>query len=214
MRADTLFLFLDEAGNFDFSPKGTPLFTLTCLAAQDVSPWVLPLHLLKHEINASGIGIERFHATEDFQWVRDRAFAILSATSHARVHSAIIYKRQIPTAFHSLERLYPAACGHLLKEVLSGSVLDNIHTVVIIFDQIGYKEKRHDISKGVKESLKPLLRPGLAYHLYFHDTRSNAYLQAVDYFSWAIYVKWARGERRPYEAIKHAIAGETEVSLG
>lgn len=28
----TLFIFVDESGNFDFSPKGTKFFVLSCLS--------------------------------------------------------------------------------------------------------------------------------------------------------------------------------------
>lgn len=31
----TLYLFIDESGNFDFSPKGTKYFVLTALATFD-----------------------------------------------------------------------------------------------------------------------------------------------------------------------------------
>ena len=31
MKDNTLYMFIDEGGNFDFSPKGTKYFTLSCL---------------------------------------------------------------------------------------------------------------------------------------------------------------------------------------
>lgn len=214
MQQKTLFLFIDEAGNFDFSPKGTRLFTLTCLAATDISPWVLSLHLLKHELIADGLGIERFHATEDYQWVRNRVFSILSQASHVQAHTVVIQKSSVPPLKQSPEHFYPAVFKQLIQRVFQSRTLGGIHTLVFIFDQIAYKRKRQAIRKGVKEAMHSFISPQMTYHILFHSSQSNPYLQAVDYFSWAIYVKWSRGEKRPYKVVQSVISTDIEIMLG
>ncbi len=92
--------------------------------------------------------------------------------------------------------------------------MNDLHTIVLTFDQIAYKRKRQSIHKGVKESLRPFVQPQLAYRIFFHSSQSNPYLQAVDYFNWAIYVKWIRGETRPYKVVERAISSEVEVLFG
>jgi hypothetical protein len=39
----------------------------------------------------------------------------------------------------------------------------------------------------------------------------HPYLLAVDYCNWAVYVKWERGELRPYQMIQEKLRSEFEI---
>ena len=68
----TLCLFIDEAGNFDFSPKGTRYFVLTCMSTFQPVEERDKILSLRYELLADGTDQEFFHATEDKQIVRDK----------------------------------------------------------------------------------------------------------------------------------------------
>ena len=64
MPLPSLFIFLDESGNFDFSPKGTRHFVLTALSTTDPEEMAPALYRLKHELVLAGQDIEYFHAVD------------------------------------------------------------------------------------------------------------------------------------------------------
>jgi hypothetical protein len=73
------YILLDEGGNFDFSPKGTRLFTLTSVTK--VRPFQIApvLDHLKYDLIETGLDLEYFHASEDRQPVRDQVFTAIRA---------------------------------------------------------------------------------------------------------------------------------------
>jgi hypothetical protein len=80
----TPYLFVDESGNFDFSPSGTRSFILTILSTTNPDCIGIPLLALRYNLLPSyqcGIHMEEqgyFHASEDTQDVRDHVFGILT----------------------------------------------------------------------------------------------------------------------------------------
>gem|GEM_PF-3209631 len=79
MSLDTLFVFLDEGGNFDFSKNGTQYFTITSVATTRPFTFATPLIDIRCSLLETGIGLEYFHASEDKQPVRDQVFNVISA---------------------------------------------------------------------------------------------------------------------------------------
>jgi len=67
------------------------------------------------------------------------------------------------------------------------------------------------IVRGTRISVQFLLELLSAGMSIMHASRSHPYLQIVDYLSWAVYVKWTRAERRPWNNIAHLIRTEHEV---
>ncbi|MBF0635084.1 MAG: DUF3800 domain-containing protein, partial [Nitrospinae bacterium] len=61
--SDCLYIFLDESGNFDFSPKGSPFLVLTAIVAKRPFAWVDKLACLKYDLIENGFEIEFFHCT-------------------------------------------------------------------------------------------------------------------------------------------------------
>jgi hypothetical protein len=58
-----LYIFLDEAGNFDFSPGGTKYFTFTGVSKERPFLAYQELTELKYDIIEGGTNIEYFHAS-------------------------------------------------------------------------------------------------------------------------------------------------------
>lgn len=75
----TLFVFVDESGNLDFSPSGTNQYVLAAVATTDPLFSASELQKLKYEHLKSGdMDVEFFHASEDRQFVRDGVIATIN----------------------------------------------------------------------------------------------------------------------------------------
>lgn len=201
-----LFIFVDESGNFDFSPKGTKYFVLS--AVSTLNPLNKEkLDEIKYEFLKRGLDIEYFHASEDKQIVRDEVFRFIKKLQDIEIDSVIVQKNKAnPSLYldqkgkkitHKGDRIYEIALRALLRYIFKRyRSKKDAEEVIVILSSIFTKNKRELISSVVKKSLKKdFPKP---FHIYFHDSKSDKNSQVSDYCSWAIYVKWERRELRPY----------------
>lgn len=72
-----IYIFLDEAGNLDFSPSGTRYFVLSSITKERPFEAYKDFTELKYDLIELGTNIEYFHASEDSQAVRNRVFEII-----------------------------------------------------------------------------------------------------------------------------------------
>ena len=185
-----LYVFLDEGGNFDFSPSGTAYFTLTCVTGGRPFLWDETFPSLKYDLIEDGLDIEYFHAAEDRQKVRDRVFPLIEdCLGSIRIDSLIVEKRKTGPSLQPLIRFYPAMLGYLLQYVFTGVRDDHYEEVVVLTDRLPVKRKRQAVEKAIKTTLSEFLPPGMNYRVLHHESRSCAGLQVADYCNWAIYRK-------------------------
>src|SRR5438105_677144 len=88
-------VFGDEGGNLVFKPPGNGVsryFTIGTITTSDCAVGV-ELEKLRRELSWKLPGLDKFHATEDKQWVRDRVFGVL-ATADFRLDATILDKRK------------------------------------------------------------------------------------------------------------------------
>jgi hypothetical protein len=207
-----LYVFLDEAGNFDFSPNGTRYLVFTCVSA--VRPLSLcgELHSLKFDLVEQGLEVEYFHASEDRQAVRDQVFAAITGHLAAmRVDSLIVEKAKTPPALRPVVRFYPKMLGHLLRRALSAQELTRFRKVVAYTDVLPVRKTRRAVEKATKTQMARRLPASTSYVVLHHGSMSNPYLQVADYVNWAIYRKWDRADTRSYDLVRQAV--RTEVDL-
>jgi len=201
----TLFIFIDESGNFDFSPKGTKYFVLSSVST------LIPLgkerlEEIKYDLMKNGINLEYFHATEDRQIVRNQVYNFIKKLGDIEIDSVIVQKNKTnPSLYVSTknkgEKLYTIALKVLLQYIFRRyDNSANIDQVVIVLSSIFNTKKRELIKKTVKIYLKQIYSK--PFYLYFHENRSDKNTQIADYCCWAIYRKWTDGELRPYNAVK------------
>jgi hypothetical protein len=207
-----LYVFLDEAGDSNFSVSGTKFFTIT--AVTKTRPFFLddPITSLKYDLIEMGLDIEYFHASEDRQAVRDRVFAIVSSNLRDfRIDSLIVEKRKTGPTLQILERFYPKMIGYLIRYVLEPRNLKDYTEVIVITDSIPVSRKREAVEKAVKQTLSRMLPAGTKYRILHHASKSCVSLQVADYCSWAIFRKWERGDSRSYELIRAGIRSEFNI---
>jgi len=190
----SLFVFLDESGNFDFSPSGTSHFVMTAAITEDPLKSSAALQSLKYHFLEQGSDIEWFHAAPDRQAVRDQVFTAISALNGIRYHHIHIEKRKASATVQTASAIY-ALCGEtLLRGILRDSIPEDVDQVIIIFDKALTRKDQEAFLKSVKPSLKS---SGISYQIYFHRTMTDFNGQIADYGAWAKYVSLTRAEMRP-----------------
>lgn len=217
MNSKTLYLFIDESGNFDFSPSGTKYFILTALSTTAPFKIAAPLLELRYQLlpnYAGGRAMEEsgyFHAAEDAQSVRDAVFAtIMKNGQEIRIDSVIAQKNRANPKFHTQQlALYRRMGEALLKYTFNRAAWDNYDHVVLVFSSLFDKKKRGILKQTFKSLIKSIAAK--PYSLYFHDSKFDLCNQAVDYLGWAIYRKWESADMRSYNPIKHLVKSEFQI---
>ena len=212
MAGKVAYLFLDECGNFDFSPHGTKYFILTSTLVFRPFPLDNLLMELWFDLIESGLELERFHASEDNQSTRNQVFGIIkTALDSFRVDSVIVEKCKTGPSLRVPERFYPEMMGYLLQYVVGGVDIDQIAEFIIIADRYPDKKKRGAIRGAVKSVLKGVVPDRVQYRVLYQDSKSSYGLQIVDYFSWAIYRRWASNDWRSLCLVSSAVKSQFDI---
>lgn len=207
-----LYVFLDEGGNFDFSPHGTRYFVMSSLAKERPFFAGKELSDLKYDLVEGGANLEYFHAAEDRQAVRDAVFGVIAKhLAGVRVDSLIVEKRKTGPALQAVEKFYPRMLGYLLKHVLAQHDLHAFAEVLLFTDTIPVNRQRQAVEKAVKTTLTAVLPAGTRFRTFHHASKSCIDLQIADYCNWAIYRKWDRGDERSFNIIRSVVQSEFDI---
>ncbi|WP_116598177.1 DUF3800 domain-containing protein [Primorskyibacter marinus] len=211
----TLYIFLDEGGNFDFSKRGSKYFTLTCVSLY--RPFKLhtdldtyKYNLIEHRI-APRIAMEYFHCADDNRYVRGKVFSMLATSvPHQVVDSVIVEKSKTGPALQPPERFYPKMLGYLLRYAVERAA-HGVGEVVVITDSLPVAKKRKAIEKAVKTVLANMLPASVPYRVMHHSSRAHYGLQIADYFNWSIFRKWEHGDANSYTEVASQIRSEFDI---
>lgn len=207
-----LYIFLDEAGDFAFSNKGTRYFIVGSITAERPFPVYPKLTELKYSLAEQGTDLEYFHASENAQAVRDKVFAIICEyLDGIRIDTTIAEKRKTEPALQVPEKFYPRMLGYHLEFILRQYRLTDYARVLVYTDQIPVQRNREAVKKAIKQTMAKALPNGVAFQVLHHDSKSNFQLQVADYCTWAVYRKWARQDERSYRLIAQAIRSEFDI---
>ena len=217
----TLYIFIDESGNFDFSPTGTEHFVLTSVSTTKPLKDRQQFLELRYQLLREGRNQEHFHATEDKQRVRDLVFPALADLDDFRVDAVLVRKREVnPKLYvetkkgkerHVGEGVYKLLSQTLLKDIFSRhETLEHIDKIVVILGSIFSKNKKELVLKSLKQYLKKKTKK--RFYIYFHKVEADINCQLADYCGWAIYVNSERNEGRPLKVIKGKIKSIVDIS--
>ncbi len=160
------YIFLDEAGNFDFSDKGTRYFALASVSARRPFDWLHPLDEFKHDCIEQGIGIEYFHCYNDSRRVRGSVFdRIAASSSNLNVDCLVVDKAKVSPLLRDESRFYPEILGLLLSLVIPiETEAGDTDEVIVITDTIPVNRRRRAVEKAVQTTLGGCCRhgPGIA----------------------------------------------------
>ncbi len=216
----TLFIFIDESGGFDFSPKGTKYFVLS--AVSTLNPLGKErLEEIKYDLMKNGTNLEYFHATEDKQIVRNQVYDFIENLENIEIDSVIVQKNKTNPSLYISEKKKKSKKGTKLYTIALRTLLQyifckyddsaKVDQVVIVLSSIFDLNKRELIKKTIKIYLKQIFSN--PFYLYFHQNRSDKNTQIADYCCWAIYRKWTDGEIRPYNAVNKGNKIKSEFDI-
>tara|TARA_Y100000310_G_scaffold226477_1_gene228596 strand:+ start:176 stop:871 length:696 start_codon:yes stop_codon:yes gene_type:complete len=217
----TLCIFIDESGNFDFSPTGTKHFVLTSVSTTEPLKDREQFLKLRYELLREGRNQEHFHATEDKQKVRDLMFSALAGLEDFEVDAVLVQKSQVDSKFyletkrgrerHTGEGIYKLLSQTLLKDIFSRyETLDHIDRIIVVLGSIFSKNKKELVLKSLKQYLKKKTKK--QFYIYFHKVEADINCQLADYCGWAIYVDAERNEKRPLKVIKNKVKSIIDIS--
>ena len=217
---DTIYIFVDEAGDMDFSKNGSKHYMFTFLVKQ--RPFKIHDYLSNYRYNLleknldphmrAKLDIEAFHATEDNKYVRREVFDIIStfAEEDIKVYAYILEKwKVLPEKRKNRDVFYIENLRYAIQLLLKK--LEISKPFVIITDRLPIKQNKKTQIKALKEGIKHYLKEsGLAirYEIFHHCSASSVNLQVVDYISWAIFRKRERDDTEFYDKIEKYIMAE------
>lgn len=204
----TLFVFIDESGNFDFSAKGTRHFVMASIAALSPMKSSAAMQALRYQLLAQGIGVASFHATEDRQDIRNAVFEVIAGLRDINAHVIYGDKRKAAPSLHTAEAFHGLFSTALIRYVSRAYSSADFQQVVVIFDQALTQKQQKAYLSSLKPQLKSLGKP---FHIYFQPMSVDLNGQIADYFAWAKFVSLERAEERPWNAL--AQVGPTEFDI-
>lgn len=221
----TLFIFLDESGNLDFSPNGTAYWSLTAFCTFNPTGGREAFLDLLYSLAHQGIELECFHATEDKQLVRDQVFArIAELPADFEVHAVIAEKRKAHPSLYTAKvmrkvkgvnamvsvkdptRFYELIGRTLLQYIFRRDKLKKAQKIVVILSSIFTKDKHAAITSTLKGYMKQ--HTEAPFHIYFRSNKSDINCQLADYCGWAISIAWERGELRSLHLIRKRVKSQ------
>lgn len=214
----THFLYIDEAGNFDFSPKGSKYLILTCAVMRRPFEHIGSLAEIKYDClegrldDKHGKNYHEFHAANDWQNLRNKVFAVISGIPELAVYSVIIRKNKANPTIRNPERIYSMAFKWLIEDVRRGEGIGNMDFAVVVSDSINFKGKNDVLKAALVHHLENEFKfNGIEYVLYQHASCSDFNLQVVDYCSWAVQRKWEKGDSRSYSLLSASIKRQSDI---
>ena len=207
-----VFAFLDESGEFTYQKeRGNHLVFVGIVTAQ---PCLLTSEFatLRYELLQKGHCVERFHAAEDKQFVRDEVFKLLEATDGFTIHSIIVRKNRVNPSLRKYG-VYSVAYRTMLKYLVgSWKASPNMHIVV---DTVPERNQQSSLKAALRQRAEEILQPAkTVYTLDHNNSSAHALLQAADYCAWAIYKKWHENDLRSYDRIAKKISNEFDIYAG
>jgi len=201
----TMYLYIDEAGNFDFGRSGTRHFLLCGVLMRRPFKHLPGLLDVKYDFLEEGLDLEHFHASEDRQAVRDRVFRCLAAHfGGMRLICVVVCKTTLDFGLRTPERLYSAAFDLLVREALGAHAPAPGGQIIVITDSLPVRSGGATVRKAVRLTLKACTPEGVSYCILHHASRADVNLQVADYCAWAEYRKWERADDRSFRIVADA----------
>lgn len=195
---DTLFVFIDESGNFDFSQKGTDHFVMAGVAALAPLDSAAEMQALRYHLLAEGVDVSGFHAAEDRQFIRDRVFRTFESIESVKAHAIYGDKHRAAPRLQSDSQIHALFGRALIRYFLRVFDASDYRRVVVVFDQALTKKKQGDFHGVIKPELKALGKP---FHVYFQKMVTDMNGQIADYVAWSKFVQLERNELRPWRSL-------------
>lgn len=202
-----VYVFADEAGNFDFSRHGgaSKYFILGTMTLGDPAVGVRLLDL-RRDLAWRGHGLEgSFHAAKDRYEVKDAVFGLLEETAFRFDVVALEKSTAHPQLRSDWESFYTAAWSLHFRSV-APHILGPGDDLMVTAASIGTRRRRSVLRRAIDEVVRQATwGEGVKHQVAFWPADSDPCLQAVDYVTWAVQRKWELGDTRWYDRVSPKI---------
>lgn len=203
-----LFAFFDESGVYQYSRMHGNYLVYTAVVTTNPTLFSHEFAELKYQLHVQGTCLERFHACEDLQAVRDRVFDIISNSMSYTIHSIVVRKNRVNPVLHKYG-VYSIAYRTLLRYLVGNH---KITQVCIIVDNVPDQSQQKTLKSTLRARAGEVLNArGIPFSVHHHNSGSHALLQTADYCAWAIYRKWQNNDLRSYAHIRRRICNEYDL---
>ncbi len=208
----SLYIFIDESGDFNFKENGSKHFLMSALITNNINS-ARPLNDLKYElietVGNDPYSLEYFHATEDRQRVRNVVLRSINEMQDIKVKYSFCDKSKLKDSLKNKLSLYSVIFSELIKDILAFEDSNNYSKVTIICDKVLSKKEADIFFKEAKPLLKKNKKE---FSFYFHRTLSHMHSQIADYFSWSKFISLERQDFRSLVLIEKFIEKEIDIS--
>jgi len=182
-----LFIFVDESGNFDFSPTGTENLVLTAVMCFRPMKSAATMLNLKYVRYSNGLNSPQFHASHDRAATRVDVFKVIATIRSIKSFTAVIRKADFIGRSITPAEVYHSFGVELAEHL--GAIIRR-QKIVIVFDK-ALNSKEED---ALRSSLKSHFSAhDTDYLIYFHNVSKDANAQIADYIAWANFGFYERG---------------------
>lgn len=214
--SDAIYIFVDEAGDIDFSKKGSKYYMFTFLIKtrpfnlhETISSYrysLLERNLNPLNTNGGRIDIEYFHACYDNKHIKNEIFRLISTfdKKSVKAYSYMLEKPKVlPEKVINKDSFYIDNLEFAIKKLLDKLKIQK--DFIIITDRLPVHKNKNMQIKGLKQGIKEYIEDkslGIKYDIFHHHSASSVNLQIVDYMSWAIFRKHEHKDPSYFNRIK------------
>jgi Protein of unknown function (DUF3800) len=203
-----IYLFVDEAGNPDFSPKGSRYFILTSVAIDECSIEKDILEL-RRDLVWNGFDIQdEFHATEDAQAIRNEVFKLIGQ-HELRIDATIFEKAKAHPRRQTVASFYEFAWYMHMKHV-APLVTSGHEELLVTGASLSTRRKQALLTIALREVMERSLKRGVVRTACW-PAGTDPCLQVADYCRWAIQRKWEKGDHRSHRLVEPMIQTEFDI---
>ena len=197
----TLYVFMDESGNFDFTDNGSDYFLIAAYYTYAPSAMAASITALRYAMLAEGIEEIEFHATNNAQATRDRVFRVINGADPP-VTACVFYlnKHKAHPSKHSGSAMMTLV-GTAIARWFDSAFDGQCDRVVLIFDSVLTGSQQ----RAFKAAIKPVLKARkVPFHLAFRPVKSEPCGEVADYIAWAWQRRLERDDPRPQRQLSRA----------
>lgn len=208
-----LFIFADEAGDFNFSrnPGASRYYIVCTIACADCASLGADMLNLRRELIWEKAPIrEYFHASEDKQIVRDRVFALLQKHDFSIQATILEKSKAYPHIKPTNHRFYQYGWFYHFKNAAPKVLNAKIKEMLITAASVGTHKGQIHFTAAVNDVVQQVLG-NRAWSTNFCRAIADPCVQAADYCTWAIQKKWESNNLLSYNLIQSKIVHEVDI---
>lgn len=204
MPSPSVYIFADEAGDFDFSNIGSEYFIVCAVTVRNMTVAHRLLDL-RHELTLDGHDIHLFHACNDRYSIRQRVYAELQATQF-HVDAIALRKRKTYPRVAADEGYFYQLAWHLLFKGVAPLRCQPTDHLLVAAASLGTTAKKTRFRNAVDRVVQQH-NICTSVAVGFWPSATHPGLQVADYCAWALQRWKERNDMWAYNFIQANVAG-------